>query len=146
MLLERDGGLRGESVWGAAFPHQPSADACRRGGITSLTMPSAPRNVPRLANLLDLGGTALLAIGGVCYARAWFGLEAIRANTAVRPAGGPSALGEYERLWELSRTGIWVGVAGLIVLAGSAAYAWYARRSAPVPVPATEPSPEAATS
>ena len=97
------------------------------------------RNVPRVANLIDLGGMALLMIGGGLYLRAFIGMSALRASTgAVASKARWAGLAEYERLWELSRVGLWVGVASGAVLVASAVIAWRARHRTPVAEPAAQ--------
>ena len=81
----------------------------------------------------------LLVIGGGCYLRAYFGLEAIRINGGVSAKTRFAALGEYERYDQLSRLGLVLAAVAIAVMLASAAMAWRARRGTPAVEPMVEP-------
>jgi hypothetical protein len=89
---------------------------------------------------MDLGGMMLLVIGGGCYLRAYFGLEAIRLNGGVAANTRFAALAEFERYYQLSRFGLGLAAVAILVLLASAAMAWRVRRAPPAEVPLGEPA------
>ena len=101
---------------------------------------ATPRKVPRLSNIMDLGGMMLLVIGGGCYVRAYLGLEAIRINGGVSAKTRFAALGEFERYYQLSRFGLVLAAVAIVVMLASAAMAWRARRTTPAAEPVVEPA------
>ena len=73
----------------------------------------------------------VLAIGIACYARAYVGLEALRAN-GIGPGGEQFAnLTEYERLNQVSRLGLGIAGFAIVVFIVGAIVAWRAKRVAP---------------
>lgn len=96
---------------------------------------TAPRNIPRLAKFIDLGGVILLVIGIACYGRAYVGLEALRAN-GIAPGGEQFAnLLEYERLEQVSQLGLGIAGFAILVFIVGAVVTWRAKRTAPVAEP-----------
>lgn len=72
--------------------------------------------VPRVARLMDLAGLLLLLAGGGLYLRAYLGLRALQH---VHPAPGErpfSAMRRFDQLWTLSRAGLGLIVAGVVVM------------------------------
>ena len=96
---------------------------------------ATPRNVPRLAKFIDLGGMVLLAIGIACYGRAYVGLEGLRANGIGPGAEQFANLTEYERLYQVSRLGLGIAGFAILVFIVGAAVTWRAKRLPPASEP-----------
>ena len=98
-----------------------------------------PRDVPRLASLIDLAGMAFLVVGGGLYLRAYMGMSALRANDGgVTSKARFAGLTEYDRLYQLSRLGLWVAAIAVPILIAGAVMTWRARRA----TQSVEPSAE----
>ena len=80
----------------------------------------ARRPVSRAGRVLDLVGLALLLVGALCYLRAYAGMRTLEG---VKPSPGAEAFAsmkQWDRMHILSRTGLGLIGAGLVVAVGAA--------------------------
>ncbi len=74
---------------------------------------------------------AFLLVGGGLYLRAYMGMSALRASDGgVSSKARFAGLAEYDRLYQMSRLGIWVAAVALPILVAGAILTWRARRAA----------------
>ena len=85
-----------------------------------------------MAKFIDVAGMILLAIGVVCYGRAYVGLEALRANGIAAGEVQFANLTEYERLNQVARLGLGIAAFAIVVFTIGAVWTWRAKRNAPV--------------
>jgi hypothetical protein len=73
--------------------------------------------VPRIGRALDLAAAALVVVGGALYARAYIGLEALRARPLAEFSVGMEIgqLAEFHSLERLSLAGLAVAILGICV-------------------------------
>jgi hypothetical protein len=71
--------------------------------------------VPRIGRVMDVAAAALILAGGALYARAYLGLEALRARPLAEYAAGMQIgrLAEFHALERLSIGGLLVAVSGI---------------------------------
>lgn len=78
--------------------------------------------VPRIGRVMDVAAAALILAGGALYARAYLGLEALRARPLAEYALGMqiSRLAEFHTLERLSIGGLLVAILGIGVAISAA--------------------------
>ena len=78
----------------------------------------------------DNVGLLFVISGALAYLYAGRGMRLLEADPSGAGAGQFAALAEFDRLWTISRVGLWLGIAGVIVLVASATIAHRARARA----------------
>lgn len=86
--------------------------------------------VPRIGRVLDLAAVALIVVGGALYARAYIGLEALRARPLAEYTMGMEIgrLAEFHGLQRLSLAGLVISTLGVGVGIAAALVAYRLRR------------------
>ena len=78
----------------------------------------------------DNVGLLFLICGALAYLYAGRGMRLLETDPAGAGSGQFAALAEFDRLWTVSRVGLWLGIAGVLVLVASATIAHRARARA----------------
>ena len=78
------------------------------------------RPVRRVGRVLDVIGLTILTVGAACYVYAYVGLRDLESVQAGSGAAPFASIVQFDRLWKLSRLGIGLAVAGLVVAVGAA--------------------------
>ena len=78
----------------------------------------------------DNVGLLFVICGAIAYLYAGRGMRLLEADPAGAGSGQFAALARFDHLWTISRVGLWMAVAGVLVLVASATIAHRARARA----------------